>query len=136
VIRPWILATCLLAVLAGGFFVFCHRNKSAQSTDNGRASPVATKSMTPTLVGRQVCRECHQESYQLHRHSGHASTFATTRGSDLAEVFVGKTVDAGKDYGQFAYDMAGDGLRTRRLSDSKQVWYPPQRDHAVHTDLR
>jgi hypothetical protein len=120
------LAPCLVAVLAGGFFVLGQRSEPAASTDNRQASSVVGKAMTPTLVGRHVCRECHEENYRLHQHSGHASTFATTRDSDLAKVFVGKTLDAGENYGQFAYDMAGDGLRVRRLSDSTQASFPLQ----------
>ncbi len=74
--------------------------------------PVASPAQ-PTLVGRQVCKECHSGNYDLHAKHGHASTFARTRDTDIAKRFVGKTFDSGEPYGSFTYHADGGELFAR-----------------------
>ncbi len=67
----------------------------------------------PTYVGRDVCRECHAENYNLHGQHGHASTFANASDPKIAEKFVGKTFDAGEPYGTYTYGLDDEGLFAR-----------------------
>ncbi len=84
-----------------------HQAESSNTnTSNNRASVDST---VPTIVGRQVCRECHAENYQLHTRHGHASTFASVRNSDLVQQFAGKTFDAGEEYGTYQYTTDSNG---------------------------
>lgn len=87
------------------------------STDVPVATKVSPTSLTPTLVGYRVCSECHQENFRLHRESGHASTFASTKNSVIAKKFVGKTLDAGEPYGLLTYSMGDEGLSVSRAAD-------------------
>lgn len=66
-------------------------------------------SSAPTLVGRQVCRECHAENFALHAQHGHASTFHLVSQTDLAETFDGQSFDAGEPYGTYHYHAEGEG---------------------------
>ncbi|MCC9602501.1 cytochrome C [Stieleria sp. JC731] len=66
--------------------------------------------LVPTYVGREVCKECHQSNYELHQHHGHKSTFALAADPEIAELFRGKTYDAGQPYGTYHYDVDGEGL--------------------------
>ena len=71
---------------------------------------------TPTYVGRQVCKECHAENYELHSHHGHASTLARIAGDlDLVNKFAGKSFDAGEPYGTFTYHRDEQGGLFARL---------------------
>ncbi|MCA9140708.1 MAG: hypothetical protein KDB00_28240 [Planctomycetales bacterium] len=129
--RPEILLFGLVATLSGCDFLFQSRTELTETTGNEPVPPVTSplttsQTVTPTLVGKHVCRECHEQNYQLHLHSGHASTFATTRDSNLAQVFAGKTADAGPAFGQFKYEMSSDGLQVSRLSDRNQTAFPLQ----------
>ena len=56
-----------------------------------------------TLVGREVCRECHAENHALHSRHGHASTFHQVSETDLPAKFAGKNFDAGQHYGTYQY---------------------------------
>ncbi len=67
----------------------------------------------PTYVGRKVCGECHSDNFRLHSEHGHASTFANTRDPEVARKFVGKSFDAGPNFGTFSYDSTDDGIVTR-----------------------
>jgi hypothetical protein len=67
----------------------------------------------PTLMGRDVCRECHAENYQLHGNHGHKSTFASTSDPEIIEMFVGKSYDAGQPYGTYTYHADEQGLFAR-----------------------
>ncbi len=62
-----------------------------------------------TLVGRQVCKECHAENFELHAAHGHASTLALVRDLDVSEKFAGKTFDAGEPYGSYSYHTDEQG---------------------------
>ncbi|MDV6029359.1 MAG: cytochrome C [Phycisphaera sp. RhM] len=77
-------------------------NVAADDT-TGKASPA------PTLVGRQVCRECHAGNFALHAEHGHASTFHLVSQTDLAETFDGQSFDAGEPYGTYHYHAEGQG---------------------------
>lgn len=78
------------------------------------------------FVGREVCGECHQENFQLHAASGHASTLASTADSTIADFFAGKTVDAGPGYGQFRYDVDEQGLWVHRVGEPQDGRFPLQ----------
>ncbi|QDV41335.1 hypothetical protein Enr13x_11730 [Stieleria neptunia] len=87
---------------------------------NTVAAQVASGGAQPTSVGKLVCRECHPENFELHQHSGHADTFATTLESEVAKRFADKALDAGEPYGVFQYRFGEDGLQTRRMADPNQ----------------
>lgn len=77
----------------------------AQVNDSARElSSAVTMPGKATLVGRQVCRECHAENFQLHSRHGHASTFHWVSDTDLPDRFAGKKFDAGKDFGTYEYE--------------------------------
>lgn len=78
----------------------------------------------PSFVGREVCGECHQENFQLHAKSGHASTFTSTRDPRISAKFAGKTLDAGEPYGVYQYEADADGLQAKRLSDPEGESFP------------
>lgn len=63
----------------------------------------------PTLVGKQVCRECHAENFQRHANHGHASTFHLLSDTDLAGKYDGQSFDAGEQYGTYHYRADADG---------------------------
>jgi len=67
----------------------------------------------PTYVGREVCRECHAENYQLHGAHGHKSTFFLASDPEIAELFVGKSYNAGEPYGTYTYHIDDEGLFAR-----------------------
>ncbi len=102
----------LVALVAISFFVYFSRRETVQTiVDPAPIEVEATAATEPTLVGREVCAECHEENYHDHAKSGHASTFASTRDSKIAqEKFVGKTFDAGEPYGTYAYQSDDSGL--------------------------
>jgi predicted CXXCH cytochrome family protein len=72
-------------------------------------------SREPTLVGRQVCGECHVENYALHAKHGHASTFHLVSETDLADTFSGASFDAGKSFGTYEYQADERGGLTAML---------------------
>ena len=63
-----------------------------------------------TYVGREVCRECHQENYALHSMHGHAHTFTMASDPDIASKFQGREFDYGSPFGRYKYDVDEDGL--------------------------
>jgi predicted CXXCH cytochrome family protein len=71
----------------------------------------------PTLVGREVCRQCHADNYQLHASHGHASTFARVSETDIASRYDGKTFDGGEPYGKYTYQADDQGRLFVRLPD-------------------
>lgn len=75
----------------------------------------------PTFVGREVCRECHQENFDLHKKHGHASTFFLTSETDLPEVFDGVTFDSGGDYGVYDYETDENRKLLAKLRGNKEV---------------
>jgi hypothetical protein len=104
----------LVALVAIGIFVFVGKREAAQVVGDPNTGEVEAISAKPTLVGRKVCGECHEENYHLHAQSGHASTFVSTRDSEIAKrEFVGKTFDAGEPYGSYTYHAADEGLFAR-----------------------
>jgi Cytochrome c554 and c-prime len=70
-----------------------------------------------TLVGRAACAECHQQNYDFHAKSGHASTFSIAADSRVVEKFNRVAVDVGEPYGLFRYFADDQGLYTQRKSD-------------------
>ena len=68
------------------------------------ATPSPSTPAGPHLVGREVCRECHQENFQLHAAHGHAHTFHVLDESpEIVAKFAGKTFNAGKEFGTYEY---------------------------------
>ena len=94
------------------------------STQPSLATEVHATNTIPTLVGRDVCGQCHQENHRLHGKSGHASTFTSTRDSVIAKKFVGKTLDAGAPFGLLEYSVDEQGLRARRAGESTDKSFP------------
>ncbi|MGI9471659.1 MAG: cytochrome c3 family protein [Rubripirellula sp.] len=87
--------------------------------DAGSSSKVAlVPEGQPTYVGRDVCRECHQENYDLHGQHGHAHTFAMASEPEVMSKFVGREFDYGDPYGRFIYEQDDDGL-VARLADEE-----------------
>lgn len=110
------LALAVIAVVS--VFVWTVRQNSRSSKDvemvaDGRLGFQVKQSVTevafanvsaePTLVGRQVCGECHSENYAFHAKHGHASTFARVSQSDVVSKFAGKSFDSGEPYGTYEY---------------------------------
>lgn len=78
-------------------------------------------SAKPTLVGREVCRECHSDNFDLHSHSGHASTFFSATDPRVIEKFVDREFDAGEPFGAYSYFVDEHGLNARR-KDSDETF--------------
>ncbi|ELP31850.1 multiheme c-type cytochrome [Rhodopirellula baltica] len=55
------------------------------------------------FVGREVCRECHENNFELHARHAHASTFHQVSQTQLPDVFAGSKFDGGKGYGIYEY---------------------------------
>ena len=101
----------LVALIAIAIFLLVDHREPAPIATDRKTVTVEAVPAKPTLVGREVCGECHSENYHLHAASGHASTFASTRDSVIAqEKFVGKTFDAGQPYGTYTYQSDQRGL--------------------------
>ncbi|OUW83776.1 MAG: hypothetical protein CBD74_05205 [Saprospirales bacterium TMED214] len=86
-------------------------------------------------VGREVCRECHVENYDLHRMHGHAHTFALASDEKVVSKFDGRVFDYGEPYGQYEYEQGEDGLSVR-ISGGSNDSFPLQYalgsgDHAI-----
>ena len=64
-------------------------------------------------VGREVCRECHVENYELHGMHGHAHTFAMASEEKIASKFAGREYEYGEPYGRYEYFRDEDGLAVR-----------------------
>lgn len=96
-----------------------HRYTIGQLTRVSDSVPTGSagqgNSVTPTLVGRQTCRECHAENFSLHANHGHASTFHSVSQTELAETFSGTSFDAGEPYGTYEYDADDQGNLSVRL---------------------
>ncbi|QDT01995.1 Doubled CXXCH motif (Paired_CXXCH_1) [Rubripirellula lacrimiformis] len=101
-------------------------NSPSDSTDAALEMAVSPVDLSSTFVGRQVCSECHEDNFHMHGKSGHASTFVSTRDSDVAKKFVGKTLDAGEPYGLLTYSMDENGLRVARVDDPSDQSFPLQ----------
>ena len=109
--RPRNIVIGIVGLLAIGIVVFVNQPAPVQISSVPKTAKVEAISAKPTLVGREVCRECHAENYHLHADSGHASTFISTRDSKIAmEKFVGKTFDSGEPYGTYTYKSSDEGL--------------------------
>ncbi len=78
----------------------------------------------PTLVGHDVCGQCHQDNFRLHRQSGHALTFTKTQDSAIADRFAGKVLDAGVPLGLLTYEVGESGLRVKRNDDPAAASFP------------
>lgn len=120
----------------GLLFVFLVGDRFAQPPNlpvaeieptSAHLAAVDQKSQGATYVGRQVCKECHQENFEFHSHSGHASTFFDARDRVIVEKFVDKEYDAGDLFGTFRYFVDDQGsLQVRRLDDSVDETLPLQ----------
>ncbi len=106
--------------------VVTQQQQQQQAVATSVVPEVTTTSSRPTLVGRDVCGQCHEENYHLHGKSRHASTFARTQDSEIAKKFAGKKLDAGEPYGLFEYAADDEGLTTRRVSDPEGKEFPLQ----------
>jgi hypothetical protein len=82
------------------------------NTDEAPAQSIANRS-TPTYVGRETCRECHAENYELHAKHGHANTFRSASAPEVVSKFVGKSYDTEREYGTYTYHANEDGLFAR-----------------------
>ena len=76
-------------------------------------------------VGREVCRECHAENYNLHGVHGHAHTFALASDEKVASKFAGRDFDYGPPYGRYEYEQDEDGLSVR-ISGERKGAFPLQ----------
>lgn len=97
------------------------RAADVQQADSPReqdAPPVTEAiSAAPSLVGRQVCGECHAKNFGMHASHGHASTFSHVSESDLVAAFSGQTFEAGEDYGTYKYHDDEQGRLFASLPD-------------------
>lgn len=126
-----IVALLALAVLA---VTGCGSDSDPTMTSQpDQAEPVAaqlasTRQSPPeaTYVGRQVCKECHEENFELHAKSGHASTFFHASDPQIAEKFAGQDFDAGDLYGAYRYYVDDEGLHARRLDGDENETIPLQ----------
>ena len=86
-------------------------------------SAVDVKAQVPQVkggyVGRDVCRECHAENYDLHGMHGHAHTFALASDDKVASKFAGRDFDYGDPYGRYEYEQDEDGLSVRISGESE-----------------
>lgn len=67
----------------------------------------------PSYVGREVCRECHVENFELHAKHGHANTFRLASQPEVVSKFAGKSYDTEREYGTYTYHANEDGLFAR-----------------------
>lgn len=84
-----------------------------QGRNANSSAPAQTGAPQPTYVGRDVCKECHQENYELHGHHGHATTFRPADAPEVASKFAGKSFDAGEPFGTYTYHADEQGLFAR-----------------------
>ncbi|WP_161604715.1 multiheme c-type cytochrome [Roseiconus nitratireducens] len=113
------VATLMAAVLV---MLLCALR--SQNEPRGRGvmiSDAVEAASSPTLVGKQVCAECHRGNFDLHCQSGHAQTFARTRDWQPSNEFAGKTVDAGAPFGLYAYRLESDGLVAAKVKDQRAL---------------
>jgi hypothetical protein len=106
------------------------RQRGDSSTAQGNppvAQTVASEQVLakPTLVGREVCKECHSENFDLHAHSGHASTFFSASDPRIADKFVDRKFDSGEPFGSYSYFVDEHGLHARR-NGSEEETFPLQ----------
>lgn len=132
----------LVAVaLIGGLWIVrqgnvSHRDTPPPNSQAGNApmgdltasatSPKPKPTEAATYVGRQVCKECHSENFDLHAHSGHASTITSASDPRIVEKFVGCEFDAGEPYGTFRYFLDDHGLKVRRTVGKTEETFPLQ----------
>jgi len=76
-------------------------------------------------VGREVCRECHAENYELHSMHGHAHTFAMASEEKITSKFAGREYEYGEPYGRYEYFKDEDGLSVR-IPDEVEEAFPLQ----------
>jgi len=103
--KPSILLLLALSIGLAGYGGIAHssnQDSAASTLDSSDATGVA-KPAGPTLVGRAVCKECHEGNFQLHSKHGHATTFRLVSDSDLVAKLDGKQFDAGENYGTYHY---------------------------------
>ncbi|OYP37961.1 hypothetical protein CGZ80_03820 [Rhodopirellula sp. MGV] len=109
-----VLGIPVAALLLLGTSMSLHFDESTQSTETSKPAIAIADGVSsdtkPTFVGRDICKECHQTNYDLHAHHGHKSTFYLADDPKIAELFDGKTYDAGEPYGTYHYHTDEDGL--------------------------
>ncbi len=121
--RPQVFVTAASLLLVIGFVVFDPHNGfihgkwqvDSMTIDPSGGLRLAQEGAAATLVGRQVCRECHAENFALHSKHGHASTFHQLADTDLGAIFDGKTFDGGEGYGTYDYESDDQGRLVARL---------------------
>ena len=113
------LVVIALPVLRSGFLrteLVAQESKApVESAATGSAVDVDTQTPQGKVgyVGREVCRECHAENYDLHGMHGHAHTFALASDEKVAAKFAGRDFDYGEPYGRYEYEQDEDGLSVR-----------------------
>ena len=119
------------ALLAGGvLFLSQQRRQEPVAVNVDRipdepilATPVITSQ--PTYVGREVCRECHAENFQLHAEHGHAHTFTSASDPDVVAKFAGRTYHDER-YGTYTYHANEQGLFARIPGSFQDQSFPLQ----------
>ena len=125
------LVVIALPVLRSGFLrteLVAQESKApVESAATGSAVDVDTQTPQGKVgyVGREVCRECHAENYDLHGMHGHAHTFALASDEKVAAKFAGRDFDYGEPYGRYEYEQDEDGLSVR-LSGEGEDAFPLQ----------
>ena len=100
---PIVLATAIAAI-------------EPQSVDlSNQSQPSPEDRLEPAYVGRKVCRECHQQNYELHAKHGHASTFHLVEETEIAAMFDRQSVDGGDQYGVYQYHKDNQGKLSVKL---------------------
>lgn len=117
--RVWIVLPALVIAIGIALSVLLHRDVQPMPPGSPVDDPTSLSIQTeitplePTFVGREACRECHAENYQLHGQHAHKSTFTSTSDPDIINMFAGKTYDAGEPYGTYTYHADEQGLFAR-----------------------
>ncbi len=104
--RACTLSFALAALATITLLVFTMGRRSldaAQPPGNPDAVP-------PSYVGKQVCKECHAENFQLHSAHGHSHTFRMANEPDVIEKFSGRTYTTPEGYGTYTYHVENGQL--------------------------
>lgn len=91
-------------MLAAGIFLL------VRSPDEASTEPGTSPQVTASFIGSQSCVECHSDKAEAHAQSGHASTFALTKDSDVAKSLNGKSFHDPEWNVTFRYRTDAEGL--------------------------
>lgn len=100
----------LIALLLGVVVWSLLRPNSQIVVDPSSNVTVAVPRPENHYVGHLKCAECHSDVHKVHSASPHAHTFATTRDSEIAQSFCGRSVDGGEIHGAYQYSCDDEGL--------------------------